>query len=311
MVAAIEARGLRKRYGRVEALAGLDLEVPAGSFFGLIGQNGAGKTTFIKLMLGIAWPSAGELRVLGAPAGDRHARRSIGYLPENLQPSPARTALGLMHGVGRIKGLTAAERQAAIPGLLDRVGLARDAWTRRAGGYSKGMRQRLGLAMALLGEPALLVLDEPTDGIDPLGRARIRAVLEEEAARGATIFLNSHLLAETQRICDRVAILAGGRLVLTDEVARLRADHRAFVRLGGAVDAVHAAAHAAGLRADEQGAGWFLDDATDAALQALHRAVAEQGAYLRELRPMQRDLEAVLAHATDEARGQAAPAGQP
>src|SRR5262245_38165683 len=199
---AIEAQNLSKTYrglfqrGGQQALAGLDLAVPKGAAFGLIGQNGAGKTTFIKTILGVVRPTSGVVRALGGSPEDPKIRARIGYLPERLHLPNSFTPPAFLASVARLKGLTSFDN--VIRRELARVGLAQDA-ERRIGGFSKGMRQRLGLAAALLGAPDLLVLDEPTDGIDPLGRAEVRRILAEERARGATLFLNSHLLSETER----------------------------------------------------------------------------------------------------------------
>ena len=188
----------------------MDLSVPEGSAFGLIGPNGAGKTTFIKSILGIVQPSEGTVRVLGGSPEDPRIRARIGYLPERLHLPGSWAAPAFLATVARLKELK--PDPASNLRLLERVGLT-DALGRKIGGYSKGMRQRLGLAAALLGNPALLILDEPTDGIDPMGRVEVRRILQEEVQRGTTLFLNSHLLAETERVCDRVAILADGRVL--------------------------------------------------------------------------------------------------
>ncbi|MBI4818407.1 MAG: ABC transporter ATP-binding protein [Deltaproteobacteria bacterium] len=219
---AVAARGVEKVYGGAlgarPALAGVDLEVPVGAAFGLIGLNGAGKTTFIKTLLGIARLTKGELRVLGGDPEDVNVRRAVGYLPERLTIPRSFTALAFLSGVGRIKGVRSPRDEADRQ--LARVGLEREAKT-RVGKFSKGMRQRLGLAAALMGAPALLVLDEPTDGVDPLGRIEIRKILLEERTRGATIFLNSHLLAETEKVCNRIAILHQGRVVVEGTIDSL------------------------------------------------------------------------------------------
>jgi ABC-2 type transport system ATP-binding protein len=221
---AIVARGLEKRFGAVQALAGLDLVVPRGSCFGFIGANGAGKTTFIKLLLGIARPSGGEVEVLGARPDDVRARRRMGYLPERLDLPPAFSAVSFLRSVGRLKGLTARDLDVQVPQLLARVGLPEAAWGRKTRGFSKGMRQRTGLAAALLGAPELLVLDEPTDGIDPMGRAQVREVILDAKRRGTTVFLNSHLLSETERVCDHVAIVSEGRVVRAGPLAELKSE---------------------------------------------------------------------------------------
>src|SRR4051794_16297790 len=185
------------------ALRSVDLQLRVGTVFGLIGPNGAGKTTFIKLLLGIALPTEGSVRLLGGSPLDPRTRARVGYLPERLHMPHAWTAAEFLRSVARLKGITG--REDDVTRQLARVGLASDA-ERKIGPFSKGMKQRLGLAAALLGRPELLVLDEPTDGVDPLGRVEIRRILAEERGRGATILLNSHLLSETERICDHIGI---------------------------------------------------------------------------------------------------------
>jgi ABC-2 type transport system ATP-binding protein len=225
---AVSSVALSKTYARVggehvRALDAMTLEIPRGAAFGLIGPNGAGKTTFIKLLLGIARPTSGDVRVLGKSPEDAEARERVGYLPERLHLPAAWKPPAYLRSVATLKGL----REAPIDGLLQRVGLS-GAASRRIGGFSKGMRQRLGLAASLLGQPELLVLDEPTDGIDPLGRIEVRDLLLQEKARGATLLLNSHLLAETERVCDRIGILHQGRLVTSGTLDELKASTRGW-----------------------------------------------------------------------------------
>lgn len=297
---AIESKGLRKSYrglfrrsGGIEALQGLDLQVDRGAAFGLIGLNGAGKTTFIKTLLGIVRPTAGEVRILGQSPDDPNARAQVGYLPERLHLPHSFTPVQFLLSVARMKGLGGREDLATRQ--LERVGLGSDA-QRRIGGFSKGMRQRLGLAAALLGNPQLLILDEPTDGVDPLGRAEIRRILSEERARGATLFLNSHLLSETERICDRIGILSAGRLVREGAIETLCGSESRY-RLRFAPGFELAALVALGVRPTETD-GLFLCDAPDpAALNALLDRTRAAGACLVELRRDVRDLEEVLADA--------------
>ncbi|MDI1481726.1 ABC transporter ATP-binding protein [Polyangium sp. y55x31] len=297
---AIEARGLRKTYGggfprgaEKEALAGLDLVISEGAAFGLIGLNGAGKTTFIKALLGVVRPSAGVVRVLGKDPEDPAARAQIGYLPERLFLPHAFTPVQFLESVARLKGIPRADDE--VRRQIGRVGLSGDEG-RRIGGFSKGMRQRLGLAAALLGGPMLLVLDEPTDGVDPLGRAEIRRILAEERARGATLFLNSHLLSETERICDRIGILSGGRLLREGPIEALcGSETRYRVRFAPPLDA--AALQALGFRPAE-GEGVFVVDAADpTALNDLLDRARGTGARLVGLTHDVRDLEDVLAEA--------------
>ena len=193
------------------ALQGIDLQVPRGEVFGLLGPNGAGKTTLIKILLGIVRGSGGKAFLLGDPAGSRTARRRIGYLPENLSFPPHHTAVRAMQFYGRLSQVPERVIKRRTGELLELVGLSgREKELVRK--YSKGMRQRLGLAQAMLHEPELLILDEPTDGLDPVGRSQIRQLISRLKSEGRTVFLNSHILQEVELISDRVAILAKGQV---------------------------------------------------------------------------------------------------
>jgi Cu-processing system ATP-binding protein len=217
----VEARGLVKTYGKVAAVREVTLDLAEGEAVALLGHNGAGKTTLMKLMLGLIRPTAGTIRVLGeAPAaGEFAARRRLGYLPENVSFNAALTGRETLAFYARLKR----ENRDAVARLLDKVGLA-DAADRRVGGYSKGMRQRLGLAQALLGEPRILLLDEPTTGLDPALRQSFYDIVEELRGRGATILLSSHALTELERRAGRVVIMNRGVKVADgsfDELRRL------------------------------------------------------------------------------------------
>ena len=209
---AIELDGIVKTYGRTTALDGLSLTVGRGELVGLLGPNGAGKTTAIKLLLGLARPTRGSGRVLGAPLGDRGARARIGYLPELFRYQPWLTAREVLELHAKLARLAAPRRGAAIDEALDRVGLT-DRAGDAVGGFSKGMQQRLGLGVALLGDPELILLDEPTSALDPIGRTDVRGIVRAARDRGATVILNSHLLTEVERVCDRVVILHRGRTI--------------------------------------------------------------------------------------------------
>jgi ABC-2 type transport system ATP-binding protein len=209
---AIELDGIVKTFGRTTALDGLSLTVGRGELVGLLGPNGAGKTTAIKLLLGLARPTQGSGRVLGAPLGDRAAREKIGYLPELFRYQPWLTAREVLALHAELAHLAVARRAAAIDEALDWVGLT-DRAGDAVGGFSKGMQQRLGLGVALLGEPELILLDEPTSALDPIGRTDVRAIVRSARDRGATVILNSHLLTEVERVCDRVVILHRGRMI--------------------------------------------------------------------------------------------------
>lgn len=211
--------GLIKRR-KVHALQKVNLEVPRGRIYGLLGPNGAGKTTLIKVLLGIVRKSAGEAQVLGLKAGEINARRKIGYLPENHRIPQHLNGNTALEYYGCLSGLSTGEVKRRAPELLDKVGL-RGREKDKVIGYSKGMQQRLGLAQSMLHKPELIILDEPTDGVDPVGRKEIREVLRGLADDGATIFLNSHLLQEIELICENVAILTAGQVRKTGSVAEL------------------------------------------------------------------------------------------
>lgn len=216
----VAVEGLEKDYGTVKALGGVSLAVARGEIFGLLGQNGAGKTTLVKILLGMVLPTGGTAHLLGRPVGTVAARRMVGYLPEDHRLPEYHTAPSLLDVYGGLQGLSRSERRQRTAALLATLGLA-GRERLRIRGYSKGMKQRLGLAQALLHRPGVLFLDEPTDGVDPVGRRQIRELLLAERDRGVTIFINSHLLGEVEQLCDRVAIMRKGKMVLAGTVPEL------------------------------------------------------------------------------------------
>lgn len=236
--AAIAVENLSKTYveglifrKRQQALKDVTLEVRRGEIFGLLGANGAGKTTFVKILLGIIRRSAGKATLLDLPAGDRRSRKRVGYLPENLRVPRHLTGLTALEFYGQLSGVSMREIRARRMPLLEMVGIApraRDSVRT----FSKGMLQRLGLAQALLHDPDLLIMDEPTDGLDPVARSQVRGFLVELKRQGKTIFLNSHILQEVQLVCDRVAILDKGVLRRVGSVAELTADPAIASRVG-------------------------------------------------------------------------------
>jgi ABC-2 type transport system ATP-binding protein len=216
------AKIFRTRWKRreVRAVDGISLQVARGTTFGLLGPNGAGKTTFVKMLLSAVHPTAGKASVFGRNVSEAEARRPIGYLPENHRFPTYFTGAGMLDFYAALSGVDRATRKKRIPELLDRVGL--DRWGDvRIGKYSKGMLQRLGLAQALIHSPDLLILDEPSDGVDPVGRRHIREILEALEAKGVTIFINSHLLVEVELFCREVAILHKGKVALQGTVKDL------------------------------------------------------------------------------------------
>ena len=225
--AAIETEGLTKVFrapfsGReLRAVDDISITVPVGSTYGLLGPNGAGKTTFVKMLLSCTHPTAGRALIFGQDARHPEARRPVGYLPENHRFPTYMTGLDMLDFYAALSGMDSATRRKKIPDVLATVGLDERAHNLRLGKYSKGMLQRVGLAQALIHSPRLLVLDEPGDGVDPVGRKHIRDVLHSLEQRGVTIFLNSHLLSEVELFCREVAIIQKGRLALSGKVDEL------------------------------------------------------------------------------------------
>src|SRR5688500_8247371 len=225
-MSAIEVSSLRKVYssrlsGRsVLALDGVDFQVQPGEIFGLLGPNGAGKTTAVKILLNLTWPTAGQASILGIPVANPESRRRVGYLPEGHRFPGYLTARETLSIFGRMSGVDPRTLAKRIPPLLERLRIGQWADV-RVKKFSKGMTQRLGLAAALVHHPDVLLLDEPTDGVDPVGRREIRDLLKEEAQRGAAIFLNSHLLSEIELTCDRVGVLRNGKLVAYGKIDEL------------------------------------------------------------------------------------------
>lgn len=211
--------------GGVYAVKGVSLSIPAGSVYGLIGPNGSGKSTIMKALVGLLSPDAGSCRVFGQPATAASNRREIGFLPENPYFYKFLTGEETVRFYGRLCGLHGAKLKERTAEMLELVGL-RDAAHRRLGGYSKGMLQRVGLAQALVQKPRLLVLDEPTAGVDPIGSRAIRDIILDLKQQGITVFLCSHLLEQVQEICDRVGILYQGCLIAEGSVDELTRDRR-------------------------------------------------------------------------------------
>lgn len=213
MAAVVSVKDLRKRYRRRDPLAvdGVSFEVEAGQAFGLLGPNGAGKTSIVKMIAGLIRPDGGELAIFGAPPGDPAARTQLGFAPEDPDFPKFLRASEVLDYFARLLGVDEEDRKRRIPETLAFAGL--DGERRQIRQYSKGMKQRLGIAQAILGRPKLLILDEPTADLDPLGRRDVRALIERLKESGVAILLNSHLLSEVELVCDTVAIMAKGRVL--------------------------------------------------------------------------------------------------
>lgn len=290
------AKEYRSAFGRppIRALGGVSFTVRAGELFGLLGPNGAGKTTAVKVLLGLTRPTSGGARIHGLPAADPESRRRVGYLPEGhkipgyLTPRQTLSIFGRMSGMGT----EAIAKRTAL--LLEQVKLS--AWTDvRVKKFSKGMTQRLGLACALIHQPDVLLLDEPTDGVDPVGRREIRDLLREEAKGGTAVLLNSHLLSEIELTCDRVAVLRGGRLAAEGTVEELTR-RTATYRLNAVPidDALLASFRETGATAVRVNGHIELSVADLAQLNAVVDSVRARGAFLTELAPMRSTLEDVF-----------------
>jgi ABC-2 type transport system ATP-binding protein len=262
--------------------------------FGLLGPNGAGKTTTVKILLGLTRPTSGTARLFGRLSSDPESRRRVGYLPEGHRFPGYLTARQTLSLFGRMSGVAPAVLRARIPALLERVRLA--GWTDvRVKKFSKGMTQRLGLAAALVHEPDVLLLDEPTDGVDPVGRREIRDLLQAEAAQGRSILLNSHLLSEVERMCGRVAVLRSGRVVAQGRIEDLTASSTRYRLVATGVDEALMAAYRDSGGSIERVNGHFdlmvrdLDH-----LNALVDRLRAAGARLQELSPVKSSLEDVF-----------------
>ena len=300
-MAIIEVEGLRKEYrslrgGRTVAVAGLDLSVPEGGVFGFLGPNGAGKTTTIRCLLGLVRSTSGSCRLLGAPTPSRLSTvvGSVGAIVETPAFFPRFSGRRNLELLGRVAGIG----PRAIADVLDRVDLAERADS-LVKTYSMGMRQRLGIAAALLKDPALLILDEPANGLDPAGIREVRELLRSLAAEGRTVFISSHILSEVQQTADRVAILSKGRCVAGGPVAQVLASRRADALLVGLDDprAGIGALAQAGIAAEETD-GMLRVSLPSADAGRVTKALADRGLYLTELRPDEADLETVFLELT-------------
>jgi ABC-2 type transport system ATP-binding protein len=261
---------LRRR--RVAALRGLSLDIPAGSVYGLLGPNGSGKSTTLKILLGLVTPTSGTSEIFGVPSHRVSSRADVGFLPENPYFYKFLTGSETVAFYGKLCGLGGGALSGRVKELLDLVGLG-EAGDRRIGGYSKGMLQRVGLAQAMVHDPRLLILDEPTAGVDPAGSRQIRDLILRLKERGKTILLTSHLLGQVQDVCDRVGILAKGSLVREGPVGILTG-------VSGQTE-------------------YLIENADPGLREEIARLAASRGARLIAARQPQLDLEKVFLNATE------------
>ncbi|KRA58605.1 ABC transporter ATP-binding protein [Caulobacter sp. Root655] len=281
---ALEAENLVKTYGAVRALDGLSLSIPAGGVFGVLGPNGAGKSTLFRIALGLVRPTSGAARLFGAPAGQTSSLRRVGAMIETPRYPPYLTARDTLKMLALESGAAGAD----IEYWIERVGLG-GAADRKTGGFSVGMKQRLGLAAAFFTRPELVILDEPTSGMDPAGIQEIRALIRDLADKeGVTIILASHQLDEVRRVCDRVAILSKGKLAAEGDVESLTGGRP---RLRLTVTPVEAALTVLGAKGEPDGPHAVLADVLRAETPALIRALVEAGVEITEARWREGDLE--------------------
>lgn len=297
----IFTKQLGKQYGRIRALDNVSLDVESGQVFGLLGQNGAGKSTLIKILLGIVHTTEGEAELLGQPIGDTATRGRIGYLPEDHRFPIYHTALSILDTYGLLYGMSRSERQRRSMEALERVNLKKRA-AYKIGSFSKGMKQRLGIAQAIFHQPDLIFLDEPTDGVDPVGRKEIRGILEGLRNEGRTIFLNSHLLGEVELICNRVAIMHGGRLVregTVDDLTR-QADHF-LIGVAEGQSFPREQAEQLGYTVIPNGTLFDVELPIDGSIDPLLELLHSQGVRLRHLVGKKQTLEEVFVGMVDQA----------
>ena len=309
-MAAIQLDGVTKRFGDVVAVRDLALEVEEGEVFGFLGPNGAGKSTTINMLLDFVRPTEGTVRVLGHDAQRESVavRRRTGVLPEGFDVYGRLT--GRQHVEFAVDSKGATDDPDAV---LERVGLA-DAADRKAGGYSKGMTQRLALGMALVGEPDLLILDEPSSGLDPAGAREMREIVLAEADRGATVFFSSHVLGQVEAVCDRVGIMREGRMVATDTVEGLRdavgGEATLVISTDDApADAVSAVRRLPGVSSAKADGDTITVSCTDDAKTTVISALEEHGASVSDFETRETSLEDLFITYTEEGEGTTPRAG--
>jgi len=305
----IEIRNLSKTYRlgffmnrQVRALQSLDLSLMPGQVYGLLGPNGAGKSTTIKILLNLVQPSAGEARLFGRPPAEREARRRVGYVPENPAPYEYLTGREFVTLSGRLTGMSGKELDDRVNEVLGMVQMTRAAnlQIRR---YSKGMVQRVALAQALVSKPDLLILDEPTSGLDPVGRRQIRDLILEERHRGTTVLFCTHIIPDVEALCDRVAVLVGGRRVREGSVAELVSSQATHVEMTvESLPLERIQALGIGLELTRQLENRVLLHVREVDAQPLLKRVLEQGGRVTQLQPARFSLEELFLRALEEAK---------
>lgn len=293
---AIKINNLTKRYSGlwsqqpVDAVKNLNLEVHRGEIFGFLGPNGAGKTTTIKVLLGIIYPTSGEAYVLGRPAGDPQNHYKISYLPENPYFYDYMTGREILHFYARLFGIPEPERSRRVDALLDRVGLSRAA-NQPLRTYSKGMLQRIGLAQCLINDPELLILDEPTAGLDPIAHIDIRDLILELRSQGKTLFISSHQLSDVEIVCDRVAILNRGELVRMGKLEDLLSGGHVEMIAEKVPETVLEPIRQLGGRPSLHDGRLIVEQPDDGSIDRVIDLVRAQGGHIISVKPYRRTLE--------------------
>ena len=300
---AIQTENLRKVYESKIAVRNLSLTVRRGEIFGFLGPNGAGKSTSVKMLLGLVKPTSGRADVLGLPCSDVGVRRKIGFLPEDFRFYDWLTAAELLDLHGRLCGMDRAKLRERVPTLLEMVGLAPHR-AKRLREFSKGMLQRIGLAQALIHEPELIFLDEPTSGLDPMGRRLVRDVIRAQRERGATVFLNSHLLSEVEITCDQVAFIKDGEVVASRDLrAQPDGDLRLFVRATKLSPQAVAGLAKWCTASQQDGERLSLSPRSTADFPEILRHLVSAGADIYEFAPERLSLESLFVKIMGEDRG--------
>lgn len=297
----IETIGLQKTYKEVRALKGVSLKVEKGQIYGLLGQNGAGKSTLVKILLGIVRKTDGEAMLFGEPAGKVNVRARVGYLPEDHRFPEYHTGYSLLDFYGGLYGLSRADRRTKIPEMLELVGI-KGRMESKIRTFSKGMKQRLGIAQALFHDPELIILDEPTDGVDPIGRKEIRTIMQRLKDRGKTIFLNSHLLGEVEQICDHVAILQRGALVREGDIktmTKLKGKYTIGLVRGDEMPKTELEAKGYAVRAD--GDAWEVGLADGQTIDPVVDLLRAKGSRIRHLIEKRASLEDIFMQTVESA----------
>ena len=290
-VPAIKTEQLRKTFGERTAVKGLTLQVEQGEVFGFLGPNGAGKTTSMKMLLGLIAPTSGSARLLGAPLGDLASLARMGFLPEHFRFQEWLTAREFLELHGQLYGMAAQTLAKRIDSLLERVGLT-EFRQKQLRTFSKGMLQRIGLAQALIHQPALVFLDEPTSGLDPVGRLLVRDIIRELREQGTSVFLNSHLLSEIEVTCDRVAFIRHGVVVRVLEMAALEAGSAAVrIRARGLTPAVLTGLAQWGTEIQASGEALNLTVQGEDTLPEINRYLVSQGVDVYAITPQRLSLE--------------------